>query len=136
MKLLAIKSDVLGSLATGLCAIHCLATPLIFVAQTCTQGSGCGGPAWWSSIDYFFIMITLFAVVQSAKNTSKQWMKYGLYSSWVILSLIVLNEKLAIFPLSVYWKYLAAVTMIAMHMYNLKFCQCEEEGCCATAITS
>ena len=125
------KSDVLGAVASGLCAVHCLATPLLFAVQSCSAKSCCdSSPFWWSSIDYFFIVITFFAVYQSSKNTSKPSMKYILFSTWTILSLIVINEKIGFLDLSEWWKYLAAGVMIALHLYNLKFCKCSGDSCC------
>ncbi len=133
----AIKSDVLGAIASGLCVIHCIATPFLFVVQSCSVSKSCcdSGPTWWSSIDYIFIAITFFAVYQSSKNTSKDWMKAGLYGTWVILSFLMLNDKMGFINLSEWWKYLAAVAMISLHIYNLKFCQCSEESCCIASPT-
>lgn len=126
------KSDLLGAVASGLCMLHCIATPLLFIAQSCSVNSCCeSSPAWWSSIDYLFIGITFFAVYQSGKNTSRPWMKYALYAVWALLSLLVLNEKIAFFHISEWWKYLAAISLITLHLYNLKFCHCSEETCCA-----
>ena len=129
----AIKSDWVGSTATALCAVHCLATPFIFVAQSCSASKCCeSSPFWWSAIDYIFIAITFLAVYQSSKNTSKSWMKYGLYASWIILTALVLNEKTGLLNLSAWWKYISAAVMIFLHMYNLKFCQCAGDSCCST----
>ncbi len=126
------KSDMLGAMASGLCVLHCIATPFIFIAQSCTAASSCceAGPVWWSSIDYLFIGITFFAVYQSGENTSKPWVKHAMYGSWVLLSIFILNEKLGFFHLSELWKYSMAFGLIGLHLYNLKFCRCEEEECC------
>lgn len=130
------KSDVIGALASGLCAIHCLATPFIFVIQSCATTGCCeSGPAWWSAIDYIFIVITLFAVIHSSKHSSKPWMKYALYGTWVILTLLVVNEKFSVVPLAAWCKYAAAISMISLHLYNLKYCQCAEDSCCIVTKT-
>jgi len=124
------KSDLIGGIATGLCAIHCAATPLLFVAQACSVSGCCDdSPAWWSSIDYLFIGITFFAIYWSAKNTSKHWIKYALYTNWLLLTLIILNEKAQILALSDTWKYIMAFSLIALHFYNRKFCQCSNDEC-------
>ncbi len=130
------KSDVLGAVASGLCALHCIATPFLFIAQSCsTTGTGCCGssPTWWSSIDYLFIGITFFAVYQSGKNSTKSWLKYALFAIWGMLSFLVLNEKVIFLDISHSWKYLMAFGLISLHMYNLKYCQCSEESCCVPA---
>jgi hypothetical protein len=76
------KSDVLGVLASGLCLIHCIATPFIFVAQTCSASCCSVAPTWWSTIDYVFLGISFFAIYWSVQNTSKNWIKYAL---WIII---------------------------------------------------
>ncbi|MEM9821484.1 MAG: MerC domain-containing protein [Bacteroidota bacterium] len=125
------KSDVIGAMASGLCVLHCLATPFLFIAQTCSVSDCCNsGPVWWSAIDYLFVGITFFAVYHSSKSTSQDWVKYALYTTWVMLTFLVLNEKLGFLPIAEYWKYLTAFGLISVHMYNLKFCQCVEEPCC------
>lgn len=127
------KSDVLGAVASGLCVLHCIATPFLFIAQGCAMSGCCeSSPTWWSSIDYLFIGITFFAVYQSGLNTTKPWLKYAMYTTWIVLTCLVLNEKLAIFNLSAWLKYMAAFALITLHLYNLKFCKCNEESCCAT----
>ena len=67
------KSDIVGALASGLCVVHCIATPFLFVAQSCSVSGCCSeaSPTWWSSIDYLFIGITLLAVYYSGKSTGK-----------------------------------------------------------------
>ena len=125
------KSDLIGAWSSGLCAVHCMATPFLFVAQSCHAEACCDdSPGWWSAIDYGFVGITLVAVFFSAKNTSKEWMKYALYGSWFILSALVFNEKMAWISLTEEWKYGAAAVMISLHLYNRKFCQCADDGCC------
>ena len=129
-----IQSDLIGVIASGLCAIHCIVTPFLFLAQSCSSTSCCGStPSWWSSIDYLFIGITFLAVYQSGKNSSKSWIKYGLLVIWGLLSVLVLNEKFNLLNIAEGWKYLTAVGLICLHLYNLKFCRCSEESCCVVA---
>ena len=125
---------MLGAMASGLCVVHCMATPFLFIAQSCSTTSSCcdSGPIWWSSIDHIFIGITFFAVYHSGKHTTAQWLKYAMYAMWVILSALILNEKFAFVALSEMLKYTAAFGLIALHLYNLKYCQCADEACIAT----
>ncbi|NRB64105.1 MAG: MerC domain-containing protein [Saprospiraceae bacterium] len=124
------QSDILGAVASGLCVIHCVATPLLFVIHTCSV-TGCkeGSPAWWSSLDYLFVGITFLAVRQSAINTSKGWMNYALYVNWILLTLLIVNEKLAVLPIAEMWKYLTAFSLIGLHMYNRRYCRCDNPIC-------
>lgn len=129
-----LKSDLVGAVSSGLCILHCVATPFLFIAQSCNVSGCCASsPAWWSAIDYLFIGITFLAVYQSGKNTSKPWIKYAMYTGWIVLSLLTFNEKFTLIPLASAWKYLAAFSLISLHLYNLKYCQCVEEACCANA---
>ena len=125
------QSDVLGAVASGLCALHCIATPFLFFAQSCSANGCCGSsPTWWSSIDYIFIGITFFAVYQSGINSSKPWLKYALFTIWTLLSLLVLNGKFGVLNIPEWWKYIMAGGLIGLHMYSLKYCQCAEDSCC------
>ncbi len=127
-----LQSDVVGATASGLCVIHCMMTPLLFLAQS---GSidGCAhlGPEWWSSIDFLFIGVTAIAVYQSGTKTSKVMVKYAMIGTWVILSLLIINEKLNALYLPETLKYAVAFGLIILHLYNLKYCQCSGDTCCA-----
>lgn len=117
-----IPSDVIGASAGALCLVHCIATPFLFIAQSAASG-------WWGVLDYAFIAITLFAVLFSARNTSKDWMKFALYLGWVVLSFLILNEKMSFIALSEVWNYGAAFGLISLHLYNRKYCRCTDEVC-------
>lgn len=120
------QSDLIGAVTSGLCVIHCVATPFLFVAQAATV------LGWWSFLDIFFIAITFLAVFTSARNTSKPWMPTALYASWTVLTLLVINEQLGLLPVAEGWKYGVAMVLIGLHLYNRKYCQCAEEpGCVA-----
>jgi len=129
------QSDIVGAFASGLCVVHCLLTPFLFVAQTCPISGCCeaDSPSWWSSLDYIFIGITFFAVYFSARKSSRTWVKYALYASWVVLSLLVINEKMAFAAIAEPWKYAAAFTLIGLHYYNLRYWKCEDPNCCVNA---
>ena len=65
------NSDYLGAAASGLCIIHCLLTPVLFVVQassslTCSEIS----PGWWSAIDYLFLAVTFFAIRATTRSTT------------------------------------------------------------------
>ena len=124
------SSDLVGVAAGGICALHCMATPFLFIAETCssTEINRCcqSSPGWWNSIDYFFIGISFFAVYHSSKNSTKAWLKYALFGAWGILSFFLLNGQIIFLNISESWKYLTAFVLISLHLYNLKFCRCTE----------
>lgn len=127
-----INSDSLGSLASGLCLLHCIATPILFAMQPITAHVE-GAPIWWKSLDYIFLLLSFFAVFWSAKNSSKTWVKYALWTSWFLLTLAILNEKMELFHLGELVVYIPAISLIGLHLYNRKYCQCADETSCATS---
>lgn len=59
-------SDILGASASTLCLIHCLATPLLFVAQAEAvhhehdhAHHHAAGPSWWGMIDIALLFVSL-----------------------------------------------------------------------------
>jgi len=127
------KSDVLGSVASGICLVHCVATPFLFVAHLGEVGHHHHhhgtSPFWWQLIDIAFLVIAFVAVYWSAKNSSKQWMKFALFISWAALTLVLVNEKLAFFHLAEEIIYLPTIALIGFHLYNRRYCQCGCEAC-------
>ena len=127
------KSDAIGACVSGLCLIHCLATPLFFlvtVTTSCSQSCCSAAPVWYQSFDYFFLFISLFAVYQSSKKSTINWVKYGLWISWISFFLVIINANYQWIYLSQNIKILPSFTLIGLHLYNLRFCQCSENECC------
>ena len=127
---LKINSDVIGASASILCTIHCLATPLIFVASACTQSCCANAPTWWIAIDYIFLFISFIAVYRSTKTTSSNWIKPLIWLYWVCLFVLILVEHNLSIQISPFYKYIAALSLAITHIYNLKYCQCKNNECC------
>ena len=123
------KSDTIGALSSGLCMIHCIATPFFFFATTCSATCCAGAPLWWQWLDYFFLIISFFAVKHSTKSTSSKYVKYGLWLSWIVLFVLVLNTRFLWFYISDNAKFIPAFTLIGLHLYNLRYCQCKADDC-------
>ncbi|MEM9025186.1 MAG: MerC domain-containing protein, partial [Bacteroidota bacterium] len=47
--------DMFGAVASGLCLIHCLATPFLFVAGAGAHAHHPESPFWWGLIDVVFL---------------------------------------------------------------------------------
>lgn len=124
------KPDILGTLASSLCLIHCVATPFIFIAQSCSITCCEATPIWWKAIDYLFLVISFFAIYYATQTTSSKWVKPALWFSWFTLFIIIINEKVAWFPLNEKAIYLPALALILLHLYNKKYCQCNTTKCC------
>ncbi|WP_111684137.1 MerC domain-containing protein [Winogradskyella tangerina] len=127
------NSDLIGAFASGLCLLHCIATPFIFIAQT-RAATYNNPPVWWGLIDVLFIGISFFAVYWSAINTSKTWMKYALWISWAMLCLIISNEKIGLVFIPEFSIYIPSITLIGLHLYNKRYCKCKDDNCCASGI--
>ena len=128
------RSDILGAIASSLCLIHCLATPFIFIAQAGAVGHhhhhGEAAPLWWHSVDFIFLVISFLAVYYSALNTRLKWMPIALYVSWGLLALFILNEKFHLLHLDHIFILVPAISLVGLHLYNRKYCGCDDEECC------
>jgi hypothetical protein len=130
MILIKQRTDLTGAIASTMCLIHCIATPFIFIAQSSSMICCASVPVWWRSIDYFFLVISFFAVYRSTQTTASYWMKPFLWLSWSVLFIIIMNEKITWFPLNEQAIYFPAFALIGLHLYNKKYCPCNTTKCC------
>ncbi|MDA9317957.1 MerC domain-containing protein, partial [Flavobacteriaceae bacterium] len=105
------KPDTIGSIVSSLCVVHCLLTPLLFAAQSFTATQNNLVPFWLKNLDYVFISISLIAVYKSTEKSTNNLTKSGLWISWIILFILILNEKLGWIELDEIVTYLAAFTL-------------------------
>ena len=124
------KSDAVGAISSGLWMIHCLATPVFFIAATCSASCCSAAPLWWQWLDYVFLIISFFAITHSVKTTKSNIVKYGLWISWVGLFLFILNIQFQWFLISDNIKFIPAFSLIGFHLYNIRYCQCKDDQCC------
>lgn len=122
--------NILGVAASGLCLFHCLVTPLFFTLQANTFIWRKEHLLWWQMIDLVFLFLSCIAVVVSATRTSKRWIRYALWVSWITLSGIILNEKFQILKIAEVAIYFPSIALIALHIYNRKYCKCADSTCC------
>ncbi|MEM6517049.1 MAG: MerC domain-containing protein [Bacteroidota bacterium] len=128
LKKISQYSNSIGAAASGLCLLHCLVTPLIFVAQASIAVEH-SGKAWWGVLDIIFLVISLAAVYWSTKHTSNKFIKIGLWLSWVALTLIILNEKLHVTEISEAAVYIPTLALIILHIVNRKYYHCGDDNC-------
>ncbi len=131
---LAQKSNILGALSSGLCLIHCVFTPFLFIAKSHSMACCEATPNWWGTIDYLFLIISFYAIYVSVKTTSKKWMKYALWFSWVLLFFIIINEHFSFIHLAEESIYIPSLSLVVLHIYNSKYCQCSDDKCCSSNI--
>ena len=124
------NSDRIGAIASFLCLLHCLATPFIFIAQSCTKSCCAEAPLWWRLMDIIFLVISFFAIRKACSTTTSSWIKPTLWLAWGVLTLLIINDHLQWLTISETIKNIVALILISLHLYNLKFCQCKEDKCC------
>ena len=130
MKLIIKYSDYVGITAGGLCVLHCLATPILFLSQATVISAANEIPFVWQSIHFFFLLISFFAIYYSAQNSSNSAINFLLLSTWLLLSSLILIEVFEIFYVSELYTYIAAISLCILHIYNLKYCRCRDNRCC------
>jgi len=113
------KADLLGSAASTMCLLHCIATPFIFLVQANNMSCGKVGPWWWQALDFLFLFIGFIAIYRSNQTTSLERMPKLMYGSWFVLSLFVVNSKESLFTLPIAILYLPAIALVGLHLYNL-----------------
>ncbi|MBX2814916.1 MAG: MerC domain-containing protein [Saprospiraceae bacterium] len=114
-----LEADSVGALASGLCMVHCLATPLLFFVQagaTCAEA----GPWWWSIIDFLFLVVSGVAVWRSAKQDNKRWLNAALYLSWILLAGLLFNHRFHLISLPHILLYIPAIGLVGLHLYNMQ----------------
>ena len=131
MRIISLKPDVFGAIASSLCYLHCLLTPIIFLTTSANSNLNSSTPIWWNELDFIFISISFFAIYKSTKTTSKRFMKYLLWFGWLLLFSLIINEKISLVSLPGYLKDISAIGLAVLHIYNLNYCQCKDENCCA-----
>ena len=132
MPSILLKPDTIGSLASTLCLIHCIATPFIFITQACTMSCCADAPIWWQSIDYIFLIISFFAIYRSTQTSTKLEIKIALWLTWIVFFILILNKTIQIFYINNNFTFAAGILLAILHLYNLKYCQCSNKDCCAT----
>ena len=125
----SINSDTVGALASVLCMLHCLATPIFFIASVCSLSCCNNTPLWWQSMDYLFLGISFFAIKYATKSSTNEWVIRGLWVAWAFLFFFILNIKLEWIQLSENFKFIPAFLLVGLHAYNMRFCQCKEKCC-------
>ena len=124
-----IKSDTVGALASALCMLHCLATPFFFIASACSLSCCSNTPLWWQWMDYLFLGISFFAIKYATKSSSEDWVVQGLWVSWSVLFLFIVNLKFEWIHLAENLKFIPAFALVGLHVYNMRYCQCKKECC-------
>ena len=123
MILIKKRPDYIGAIASTLCLLHCIATPLIFIVQAGSLNCCGSPPTWWKLIDILFVIISFLAIYNSTLTSSSKLMKASLWLFWFLLFFIIINEKIAWLPLNESVIYFPAIILTVLHLYNRKHYQ-------------
>jgi hypothetical protein len=120
-----IKSDTYGFIVSAICLIHCMVSPLLFLAQVNIATIGFEHSVLWTLLEVALLAVSFAAVYRSAKKTHIRWIKYAFFVSWAVLFIAVINEQLAWVQWSHAIIYIPSVCLIILHLYNKRQCSCE-----------
>lgn len=126
------RSDLLGAAASGLCAIHCTLTPLLFAAKPIlegTMGEQAHGVGFWAVFDYVFLVLSLAAVWYSARHTSHSTIKWVLWIAWIVFAIGILSEPLEL-AYGKWLMYIGSITLVVAHLQNYRYCRSREDAVC------
>ena len=87
-------------------------------------------PGWWQALNYVFLLLSFFAVYKTSQNSSNQIVKILLYIFWGILTTLLISEEFELFHLPEFITYSTGLTLAGLHIYNKKYCQCDDEESC------
>lgn len=130
MNIKVISPDHLGIYANVACMLHCLATPFLFISQSEFSTLSHEIPFFWQSINYLLLIISFAAIFRSVQNSTNLYIKIFLITAWFFLSFFIINEGLEAYHIPELFTYSAAITLSALHIYNLKYCTCKDDECC------
>ena len=123
MKNLSYKNDIVGSTIGAFCVLHCALTPMLFLFPNFIELSNhTSALFWWKNADFLFLTLAFIAVLRSSSTTSIKALKFIFWVAWLFLSIAILNERIAFFESTEICIYLSSLILIALHLYNLKFC--------------
>ena len=126
MKIQSIHPDNYGATFSTLCVLHCFATPLLFI----TQSHLLVVPGWWSALNYLFLSLSFIAVYKTTQHSSNLAVKVLLYVLWGFLSFLLISEEFELHHLPEFITYIVGLSLAALHIYNKKYCQCDNGECC------
>ncbi len=130
IKIREVNSDHIGIISSILCLSHCLLTPLLIIFQLEILTIKNGPNFLWNSLNFIFLIISLFAVKISVKKTLNNYIKFIMSINWFLLFAFILNENLGFLSISEIYIYISSISLCFLHIYNLKYCRCDDENCC------
>ena len=126
---LELQYDKIGIISSTLCMIHCIGTPFIFIAKSCSATCCSDAPTWWLMIDYLFLIIAFFAIFHTTNSSTSQWLKILFWTTWTILLFSIADHTFSYYIFPKNFSYFPGICIVALHFYNLKINKCENKDC-------
>lgn len=108
------KADTLGILSAVLCLIHCLLFPLLILTGFMSD-HWADHSAW---MDYFFVVLAVFAVVSATRSTTRNDIKFWMWLSATWFSVSVLLHDT--YSVAIVSSALSSVALVAVHTINFR----------------
>ncbi len=121
------RSDILGAMASGLCVVHCSLTPLFLAMKPILESTKSGHStsfAFWSALDFVFLILSLAAVYYSARLTNHNGIRWILWVAWFVFAIGIVSELLH-WPYGKWLMYAGSITLVVAHFRNFRYCQAE-----------
>jgi len=120
-------SNLLGAAASGLCAVHCAATPLLFAAKPVLEHAAGGhdhahGSPLWAAFDYIFLVLSFVAVWYSTRHTDHRKLKWVLWISWTVFAVGLLSEPFDL-TYGSWLMYGGSIALVVAHLKNFQHCR-------------
>lgn len=116
------RYDYLGIASSGICLVHCLATPIIMAVQgyykvnlSLTHGKGI--PYW----DYLFLSTCFLAVYFTTKEAISQKIIIAFWSFFILFAIAILFEE--DFKYLDILGYISSIGLIITHLLNILNCR-------------
>lgn len=120
-KLSSQSADILGISASLLCMIHCLAFPVMISLGYIFKFSDDHDHVHehWHWMDYFFVILAIWAVYNAAKNTHSKRIKIALWIGVLFFSIAILLHDLN--PFMIVISIAASLALLIIHIINWKY---------------
>ena len=132
MKLIVNNSDYIGVTSSAFCMLHCFATPFLFLSSPLSLSISQEFTLLWYLLNYIFLFLSFIAIYHSVKNSTNIFVKVFLYLGWVSLASLIIIETFEIISIPEIYTYFSGFSLAILHVYNLKYCRCEDDECCTT----
>ncbi|MET3129686.1 lipid-A-disaccharide synthase-like uncharacterized protein [Arcicella rosea] len=114
--------DYLGIAGSGICLVHCLATPIVMFVKTFYETkmdiSSHEGIHYW---DYLFLTICFIAVYFTTKEATSSKITIAFWSFFVLFACSILFEE--DFKYLNLVGYFSSIALIITHLVNLRNCK-------------